>query len=265
MSSTPDAVFLRPQRMAEMIAANLRARILSGELADGASLPKQEDLLREFRVSAPALREALSILTTEGLVTVRRGNVGGATVHHPQPGKAAYMLALVLQSRSVSLLDVARALHRFQPTCAAACAERDDRATEVLPRLRKTLDLARDAIDDAYAYIGLARQFHVDLVDTCGVETMKQVVGALESLWSAHVNRLARAADSPGSFSERSVRLATARDHERIFRLIEKGDARGVEQAARKHFIDPLANDTRGWEHSFDLNQIVDASILGGF
>ena len=255
---------LRQPRLAEMVADTLRSRILSGALADGAMLPKQEELVNEFRVSAPAVREALSILTTEGLLTVRRGNVGGAIVHHPQPTKAAYMLALVLQSRSVQLIDVLRALHRFQPACAGACAARADRATTVLPRLRATMDLAKESIDDAYAYTGLARQFHSDLVATCGIETMTQVVGALESLWSAHVNQLARNTNRLGSFTDKSVRLATARDHERIYRLVEKGDARGAEQAAREHFIDPLDDNPRGWkwDESFDLNQVVDATAL---
>lgn len=253
---------LRQPRLAELIADTLRQRILSGDLADGAMLPKQEDLLQEFRVSAPALREALSILATEGLLTVRRGNIGGAIVHHPQPTQAAYMLAMVLQARSVPLVDVLRALHRFQPACVGACAARPDRATSVLPRLRATLDLARQEIDDAKVYTGLARQFHIDLVAACGVETMTQVVGALESLWSAHVNRLAVDTNELGAFTEKSVRLATARDHERIYRLIEKGDARAAEEAARTHFIDPLDHHPRGWEHAFDLNQVVDAAAL---
>lgn len=252
----------RQPRLAEMIADTLRERILSGVLADGAMLPKQEDLLQEFRVSAPAMREALSILTTEGLLTVRRGNVGGAIVHHPQPTQAAYTLAMVLQSRSVPLIDVLRALHRFQPTCVGACAAREDREQTVLPKLRTTLDLAREHIDDPAVYTGLARQFHIDVVAACGVETMAQVVGALESLWSAHVNRLAVDVNRLGSFTEKSVRQATARDHERIYRLIEKGDARAAEQAARTHFIDPLDHHPRGWDHDFDLNQVVDAASL---
>ncbi len=253
---------LRQPRLAEMVAGTLRDRILSGALADGATLPKQDELLKEFRVSAPAIREALSILATEGLLTVRRGNVGGAIVHHPQPGKAAYMLALVLQARSVPLVDVLRALHRLQPACVGACASRGDRAETVLPRLRATLDLARQEIDDPYVYTGLARQFHVDLVSTCGIETMVQVVGALESLWSAHVDHLARDVNQLGSFADKEVRQATARDHERIFRLIEKGSTRAAEQAASAHFVDPVDHHPRGWEHSFDLNRIVDASWL---
>ena len=41
-------------------------------------LPKQEDLTDEFGVSKAAIREACRILETEGLLSVRRGNVGGA-------------------------------------------------------------------------------------------------------------------------------------------------------------------------------------------
>src|SRR5665213_2233949 len=94
---------LKQPRLAEIIAVNLRDRILASEFADGSNLPKQEDLLDEFGVSPPSMREALRILETEGLVTVQRGNVGGAVVHQPQVAKVAYMMALVLQARTVAL------------------------------------------------------------------------------------------------------------------------------------------------------------------
>ena len=68
---------VRLPRLAEMVAAGLRDKILSGELDDGDLLPRQEDLLAEFGVSPPSIREALRILETEGLITVKRGNVGG--------------------------------------------------------------------------------------------------------------------------------------------------------------------------------------------
>ena len=46
-------------------------------------------------MSPPSIREALRVLDTEGLVTVQRGNVGGAIVRAPQAGEVAYMLGLV--------------------------------------------------------------------------------------------------------------------------------------------------------------------------
>ena len=136
---------LRQPRLAEMVAAALRKRIVSGAIEDGGMLPKQEDLMAEFGISLPPMREALRILETEGLITVRRGNTGGAVVHQPQAAKAAYMLGLVLESRDVPVHDVLSALRRLEPVCAAACAAREDRAETVLPRLRATLDASKAA------------------------------------------------------------------------------------------------------------------------
>ncbi|WP_422331067.1 FadR/GntR family transcriptional regulator, partial [Rhodococcus sp. (in: high G+C Gram-positive bacteria)] len=63
------------RRIAETVAAEIRDHILAD---DDYRLPTQEQLVRDFGVSYPSIREALRILETEGLVTVRRGNVGGA-------------------------------------------------------------------------------------------------------------------------------------------------------------------------------------------
>ncbi len=244
-----------------MVADGLRERILSGELGDGAMLPKQDDLLAEFGVSPPSIREALRILETEGLITVQRGNVGGAIVHRPQPAKAAYMLGLVLQSRAVDLRDVQSALRHLEPACAAACAARSDREFTIVPRLRDNIDRSRANMDDANIYIGLARQFHVELVAGCGNETMALIVGALESLWSAHVDRLARRPARHGSFDDRAVREATLKDHERLYRAIAKGDAAAAERVAREHYSDE-PHQPDGWRHAFDLGAIIKASIL---
>ena len=252
---------LRQPRVAEMVADSLRERILSGDLADGAMLPKQEDLISEFGVSPPSIREACRILETEGLITVQRGNVGGAVVHQPRASMAAYMIGLVLQSKRTNLLDIVTAMRRLEPACVAACAARPDRAKTVLPGLRALLDAAEEAMDDADAYVQLARQFHVELVSCCGNETMSLIVGALESLWSVHVDVLARKPSQLGSFADRKVRLATAREHEHIYDLIAKGDERGAEQASRDHFSEEM-HESEGWQHGFNVKATVTASLM---
>ena len=102
-------------RVAESVANHLRDRILSGDLKDGDLLPK-EDLLRTvYPVSKPSLREAMRILETEGLISIRRGNLGGAVVHLPGEANLAYTLALVLRSNNSGTLDVAAALRECEP------------------------------------------------------------------------------------------------------------------------------------------------------
>src|SRR3954466_2252222 len=178
---------LRTVTMAQMVATALRERILDGRLADGERLPKQEALAASFDISGPSVREGLRILEAEGLITVRRGKFGGAFVHSPKPGNAAYMLAVVLESQRVPVHEIGSALRDLEPVCAGRCAARLDRETTVLPRLRQIQDqiLACDQSQYMEA-IKLGLQFHEALVACSASETLITIIGALESIWFAH-------------------------------------------------------------------------------
>src|SRR6202007_2647104 len=89
---------LSARRIAEIVADELRRQIIEGQLADGDLVPRQEVIVEEVKVSLVSLREALRILETEGLVSVRRGNRGGAVVHAPAKASAAYTLGVLVQS-----------------------------------------------------------------------------------------------------------------------------------------------------------------------
>ncbi len=226
---------MRQPRLAELVAEELRRRITSGEMRDGDLLPKLEELLDEFNVSKPSLREALRILETEGLITVRRGNMGGALVHAPGSHDAGYMIGLVLESRNVNVRDLAEAIKQFEPICAALCAGRPDRQTAVVPRLREIHERQRAAADDPLAFAAIGREFHEVLVEQAGNETIKLVMGALEAVWSAGERVWAQRAASTDSMPDGKTRTGGLRAHERLIELIAKGDATGVAAAARKH------------------------------
>jgi GntR family transcriptional repressor for pyruvate dehydrogenase complex len=227
---------LRQPRLAEMVAAELRQRILSGVLGDRQRLPKQAALVAEFGVSRPSVREALRILETEGLVTVQRGNLGGATVHAPHVHDTGYMLGLVLQGKDVHLDDVGMALRHMEPACAALCAGRpDDERREVVATLRAVQHDTVAAVDDDIGFVDHARRFHEQLVALCGNETMKALVGAVESVWSAHERAWARTASGAGSFPRADLRHQGIVAHGRILALIEAGDPGRVIDVAYRH------------------------------
>ena len=251
----------RQRRISELVADDLRKRILSGDLADGELLPKQEELLEEYGISPPSIREALGILETEGLMTVQRGRIGGGVVHRPQPSKVAYMIGLVLQSRAVDLGDLVDAMRWLEPACAAAAARRPDRHTTVLPRLRANMDEGMAAIEDSDTWIRLARQYHMELVAHCGNETMSLVVGALEALWSAQVDLHAREGANHGSFSDSTTRRSMAAEHETLYRLISEGDAEGAERCVHEHYSG-VSKTPAGQKHGFDHTATVDATRL---
>ncbi|HEV8299008.1 MAG TPA: FCD domain-containing protein [Acidimicrobiales bacterium] len=222
-----------------MIADELRDQILASDLPDGSMLPKQEQLIEDFGVSMPSIREALRILETEGLVTVLRGNTGGAAIHLPRAANVAYMIALVLQARAVDMDDVADGLRHMEPLCAAMAARREDRHVDVVPALRRRIELSRKVYDDDEEYVLQARHFHEDLVAGCGNATMILICGALESLWSAHVDKLSRARSRKSAFADPEFRRRSVRDHEEITDAIEHGDAARAETLARDHFSQP--------------------------
>lgn len=228
-------VQIHQPRLAEMVAELLRERIVTGRLQDGAMLPRQEDLLREFRVSRPSLREALRILEAEGLITVHRGNRGGATVHVPQAANAAYSVGMVLQSRGVRMSDVREALKAIEPVCAGLCAQRPDRSEVVLPALTPLHEASLAALDDPVEFTLTSRRFHETLVDQCGNETLKLMIGALESLWTSREEAWARDADQAGGFPDSKRRLSGTKAHARILKYIEDGDVDRVQRQARLH------------------------------
>jgi DNA-binding FadR family transcriptional regulator len=230
----------RPLRLAETVADALRERILNAEFADGALLPKQEELVEEFRVSLPSVREALRSLETEGLITVLRGNVGGSVVHLPQPAKVGYMLGMVLQSRGSTIDDLVHAMTLLQPLCAGECARRADRMRAVVPHLERTITSSEAAIEDAAEFARHSRTLHEQLVEFCGNDTFIVLVGALERLWSAQVR--SQASPNLGQFAERATRDRSAAEHRQLLELIVAGDADGAEAAARAHEAEP-------WRH----------------
>jgi GntR family transcriptional repressor for pyruvate dehydrogenase complex len=230
---------LRQPRLAEMVAGNLRERIVNGELADGAILPTLERLVDDFGVSPAPVREALRILENEGLITVRRGNVGGAVVHRPKAETAAYMLGLVLQSRELTVQDLGAAVRELLTTCASLCARRPNRARTVVPALRKAHERAVAAIDDTGAvFEHYCRQFHQTVAARCGNESLVLVYSSLAWLWSAQDEAWTSRVTHDESPS-RELRQLGIDDHAAMVEAIADGDVERVTTVTRRHVEHP--------------------------
>lgn len=227
---------LRYHRLAEQVADNLRNRILHGDLDDGMLLPKENELRQSYPVSKPALREAMRILETEGLVTVRRGNVGGAIVHRPTAANVAYTLGTVLASRGVGTTAVAAALLEVEPACAALCARRNDRRTAIVPQLEQLHAEALANVEDLEAVTSASRRFHEALVNLCGNEALIIMAGALETLWSSHESNWARSVTQLAAIPIKE-RLAVLDEHQRVIDLIAAGNADRAREAAALHLL----------------------------
>lgn len=223
---------IRQPRVAEIVASKLRDDILSGRLRAGDILPTQESLFQEFGVSPPALREAIHLLETDGLIAIRRGNMGGAVVQLPSAERTAHMISMVLQTRSATPADVSGALLHLEPICAGMCAAREDRATAVVPYLQDEIDTQTAQFDDTSQYVRNARRFHEALVARCGNEPMILLIGSLELIWSAHESQVW--GDGDGAVNHTTMRAAL-RDHQRLLDAIADGNVARATKLATDH------------------------------
>ncbi len=228
---------IHQHRVAESVAAELRARILAMGPGDGEGrgLPTQDQLVSEFGVSYPSIREALRILETEGLVTVRRGSVGGAEAHRPDESTAAYHFGLALQGGRVTLRDLADGLQLIEPLCAAECARRDDRADAVVAPLLANVVASAGLTGDGVAFTRAAREFHDLLVALTPNVTVRYLTASLVTLWSAQEEAWAEALARRGEYPSRAQAASVVRIHERLMIEIAAGDAAEAERVARSH------------------------------
>ena len=164
-------------KTAELVAAELRRKIVRGELAEGDALPSEAALMAEFAVSRPTLREAFRVLESESLISIRRGARGGARVQLPDGNVAASYAGLVLEYRGTTLQDVYDARTFIEAPCAALLAQR--RTEHDLARLNEAVAHARGLMDDPQAFIRAHMEFHALVAEGQGAEA--------EALWRLHL------------------------------------------------------------------------------
>lgn len=251
---------IRQPRVAEIVASRLRDDILSGRLKEGDVLPTQESLFSEFGVSPPALREAIHILETDGLISVRRGNVGGAVVHLPSAERTAHMISMVLQARSSTPADVSGALMHLEPICAGMCAAREDRMTEVVPHLEAEIVKQTAQFDDLSRYVPNARRFHEVLVARCGNEPMILLIGSLELIWSTHESSVWTDETNAADPMNHKTMRAALRDHQRLFDAIRDGNSSRAVRLAQDHLAAARRNTL-----AVGRDKTIEAKLISSF
>jgi GntR family transcriptional repressor for pyruvate dehydrogenase complex len=239
----------KPKRIGAGVAAVLRQGIIDGDFSDGDLLPKEDELLASFGVSRQSLRDAMRILETEGLVTVRRGNTGGAIVHKPTVDSTAYMFGLVLASRNITVSDLSSALESLEPIAAQRCAEREDRARVVLPILDQFNEQLAACVDDEQAFTTISRSFHQALVELCGNETLKILIGTLERLWSGQAERWAIQQVSESNYPSEAERQVVLETHVALTAAIREGNSAKVRVLTHQHWLNNRSLRTLKEQH----------------
>src|SRR6185437_13376426 len=207
----------RSREKPEQIADELRALIVSGQLAEGESLGREPDLVERFGVSRPSLREALRILEAEGLITVVRGVLGGVVAHQPD-------------ARNVTLGDVHQARSMIEPAAVRVLATSPSK--KAVDELTSLVEAQRAVIDDPEEFGKANARFHERLIELSGNQTIGIVAEMLNEIIARAVTAVSQ---TPSKRNSLSTRRRGIRSQERLLELIAIGASNDAEAHWRTH------------------------------
>jgi DNA-binding FadR family transcriptional regulator len=164
------------------VAHAIGGRIVSGEIAEGALLPREAQLAEQFAVSRQAVREALKVLAAKGLVQSRRRS--GTTVlprkawNLLDPDVLAWHLPASLPPKLLTDLIELRRL--IEPAAAEYAARRGE--PDGIAAVGSALDAMRASVGDAEGFRRADADFHVAVFAASGnelIDRLSDILGPL--------------------------------------------------------------------------------------
>jgi GntR family transcriptional regulator, transcriptional repressor for pyruvate dehydrogenase complex len=202
---------IKPLRISEEVAQQLKQSILVGHFKPGERLPTERELSEQFQVSRAATREALRVLENAGFVVTRQGATGGAYVTDLTFDRTVNAFFDLFMAEKISIAEINYVRVLVEPDVARLAAERVN--GEYAQRLREAMAP------------GVGPIFHFILAEMCGNRF-------LEGLLRSTIDLTARIVDTANVGYEHPIK-----DHKAILDAVTAGDGEKAAEIMRKHAI----------------------------
>lgn len=238
---TPAVAVLTYERVVEQI----EHAIVAGDIQPGQRLASERELMVQFSVSRPTIREALRVLQAQGLIASKHGGRGGPEVLAPSPESLARSFTTMARVASHSLSELVQFRIVLESSaCQLAAAlhtpEQLSAMREAIGRMEAEVTNGSDSFNradlDFHASIWAAS--HNDLLQICG----QAVSGSILNLMDDRMGRV--------SNKSRAMQESLERDRA-IFAAIAEGNSAAAGDSARNaiaSYFEQYLNDegTRG-------------------
>lgn len=214
---------------AEYVAQQLLERIIAAKLKPGASFATEAELLSQFKVSRPTLRESLKLLESQGVLDRRPGPGGGILVGRPSIDLLAHSLSVFLRLHEVPFGTVLKAREVIEPALAYEAALNG--TEEDFAELERSIERmkALDAQSDQQAFLEENRVFHSVIARASGNKV-------LEVFWNA-ISILATGEHHGIRYSVGN-QAHVAKAHQRILDACRRRDGHAAAAAMESHVAD---------------------------
>ncbi|MDA3810309.1 MAG: FCD domain-containing protein [Spirochaetaceae bacterium] len=216
---------IKRKKIHEEIIENLVKDITDGIYTPGDLLPSERDLMEEFHVGRPAVREAVTRLELQGLIDIRSGQ--RARVRKPTieriMGEMNPAIAVLLSTENGNAqLKEIRIFFETALAREAAMRARPDH----IEYLKNLLEKNRESAGNTKAFSETDIQFHRYLAEMTGNEILINLMRLFNQWLIRHrIDSLKH----PGQIQE------ALNAHEKIFNAIEEKDSMKADNAMRTH------------------------------
>jgi DNA-binding FadR family transcriptional regulator len=225
---------VRQPKASEVIADELR-RVVVCDGKPGDYLMAERLLIERFGVSRPTLREALRILESEGLLDIRRGIKGGATIREPSIEDLTLRIGTFLQIKQATYEDLFTVRKIIEPAAARLAAERvgrDGGAGKLADCLEREQRTIADPDSEPHPSEAID-SFHDVVLELAGSTTLavigKLLSATVDSYTQSYIDQLG---------NTKALRQALTESHlvhGKITEAIRKGDGDRAEHMMRAH------------------------------
>jgi DNA-binding FadR family transcriptional regulator len=215
----------RPLKRSEVIARQLIDHIIDSGLTSGSKLPREQDMAEQLGVGRTTLREALRLLESRGMLTIRSGPGGGPVVRHPEPSDLTDALLVILQFQRATMLEILDARIMFESAAAGLAATRIT-STELdrLRELNEEISAVVGADHETALYAN--KRFHRLIAAASGNIVVQTFVDTLLEVADDGFHEI---------HHTRAFKRAVADGHALVIKALEARDPDAAEEAMRAH------------------------------
>ncbi|MDA3147395.1 FadR family transcriptional regulator [Leucobacter sp. UCMA 4100] len=224
-----------PVHTYQRIVDQIEQAIVSGEIPVGSQLASERELMVQFDVSRPTIREALRVLQSIGLIASRPGTRGGPLVLAPSPETLTRSFRAMVGTDALNVSELVEYRIVLEGSASRLAALRH--TNEELERMRRGIErMEQCARDNAEDFADADLEFHEAVWAASGnaiVEMSGQAVsGVLRQIMQQHAE---------GTHHDNREKLENARIDRGLFEAIAARDSARAGFIAQQAIADRFA------------------------
>ncbi len=224
---TLEIELIQTPKKSGVLAAMLREKILSEELREGDPLPSERELVEKTGISRTSVREALSLLEADDLITTRPGRNGGAVVQRPRPTIMTRPIQLLIRGRGIPFQAVIDTREALEPSGASLAALH--RTDEDLERMERACLELETSLENVSRYLKANTKWHLAVMEASHNDLLIGFMLAIADVMHAATNI--------DEFNTPESRLAVAKAHRRVMDAIVSQDAPAARRRMERHVV----------------------------